>query len=83
MAKIWLVTAKSCENMEDDPWDYDCYWGGVVRADNENEARKMMDKNGADENWQIRPWLDKNYSSCKEITIDGEKEIILRDYRAG
>jgi hypothetical protein len=82
------------ENVEgENPWepDYDKAVGFVIRAENEQEARKIANDNGGDEVGEIRNhayrtggdlWLDGNFSQCIELTIDGEKGVIVRDLRS-
>jgi len=59
------------------PW-YDLTFGAVVRAETELAARQLM--SGAnDEDIQGHPWLDARFSSCVELTPDGEAGIIQTD----
>jgi hypothetical protein len=76
----------------DDPWDpwYDKAFGFVVRAEDEKEARELAHGEAGDENrgefMQKKiadtdsPWLSKKYSTCKELTIKGKKEIVITDF---
>jgi len=70
------------------PW-YDKAFGFIIRAENEEEARKIANKNGGDEVGKIShkvyrtggdPWLDANFSECIELSTDGEKGVIMRDF---
>lgn len=79
------------ENIEgENPWSpwYDKVFGFVVRAENEEEARKLANEEGRNENCDIRhtvnrtggkPWLDSNFSECVELTEKGDKGVIIRD----
>ena len=59
-------------------WDeYDAF---VVRAENEEEARELASKENT---FEAVHWLDKTVSTCEEIKIKGDKEIILSSFNAG
>jgi hypothetical protein len=80
------------ENIEgENPWSpwYDKAFGFVVRAENEEEARKLANEEGGDETGEIahsvyrtggNPWLDANFSECVELTEEGDKGVIIRDF---
>ena len=80
------------ENIEgENPWSpwYDKAFGFVVRAENEEEARKLANEKGGDETGEIShsiyrtggdPWLDANFSECVELTEEGNKGVIICDY---
>jgi len=65
--------------------DWDCNLGFVIRAADEEEARKMIsediEKTSGDEGKDA--WLDPKSSSCQEILRNGEKAIILNSFRSG
>ena len=61
--------------------DYDKYDGHVIRAKNEETARAIAQKCAYDDPDLV--WIDKSKSSCTEIKIEGNEEIILSDYHAG
>ena len=62
------------------PW-YDTMAGIVVRADTEEDARAIAQEYSGDENRQYpRPWLDSEVTSCVELTVEGEAEMILRSF---
>ena len=80
----------------DNPWDP--YWDGknhgfVIRAENETQARAIAHENAYGENDNIwlgkkianttEPWLDPKYSTCRELTTDGEVGIIMANYQEG
>lgn len=75
----------------ENPWEpwYDKAFGFIVRAENEEEARIMANKEGGDETGEIShsvyrtggdPWLDSKLSECVELTNEGEKCVIMRDF---
>ena len=80
--KLWLLSP--IENLQDSPWEpwYDKVFGFVIRAETEMEARRIADENYGDENFEgSKPWLHSEFSTCIELTPDGESELILRDKR--
>jgi hypothetical protein len=80
--KVWIL--EPILKQSGDPWKpwYDKCFGFVVIASSEHEARSLADKDAGDENQgQIRsPWLNHRYSTCKELTADGEARIVLRRF---
>ena len=66
---------------------WECLKGVVVRAKNEEEARKLVQKKASSfenkEHPDETPWLDPKYTSCKQIFDKGEPEIIIRDILEG
>ncbi len=88
--KLWLLRPKKDLPKDDSPWDpwYDKVFGFVVRAETEEEARRLANEQGGDETGEIRtivyrtggnPWLDSKYSTCEILTEDGEPEVIIID----
>lgn len=67
------------------PWDNN--WTVInkmiIRAENEEDARKIADLNGYQENdgcnggHSKHPWLDPSLSSCEELTDDGKPGLII------
>jgi len=91
--KLWLL--RPIEGLEDNnPWEpwYDKSLGFVVREETEDQARQFAHANAGDENrgmflgWQISntktPWLDAKYSTCEELTAEGDPGVIMQDFRA-
>ena len=80
--KLWLLRPKKefPEGYQDPwlPW-YDKVFGFVIRAETEENARKIADKNAMAENDPLHPWLDPLLSDCIELTSEGEEELILQD----
>lgn len=63
---------------------YDCNHGFVVRARDEQAARKMAQQNVADEKSVAKDfWLNSEYSVCEQLSVKGVEEIILFDYLQG
>lgn len=93
--KLWLLSRTDEELPYDDnpwiPW-YDKANGFVVRAETEPDARQLANAEGENEKGPTRfifddryggdPWLDPKYSTCVELTADGESCVILRDFEA-
>jgi hypothetical protein len=75
----------------DNPWEpwYDKRFGFVVRAQSEEDARKIAHDRAGDENRgefmgskianTAAPWLESRYSSCLELLPDGEIGLIIYD----
>jgi hypothetical protein len=63
-------------------WAWDTHFGFVIRAETEERARQLASEavywceNGA-------AWLDPDFTTCEEITGEGEEEVVLKDYNAG
>ena len=80
--KIWLLEPVNGLPVDDDPWEpwYDKVFGQVIRAGSEEEARKVAQENGEDECRRdfATPWLESRYSTCVELTADGEPGLILK-----
>jgi len=81
--KLWLLRPALLPE-GNDPWEpwYDKAFGFVIRAETEGEARELAHDNAGDENLEgiITPWLDKKYSTCIELTEEGEIGMVLRDF---
>lgn len=89
--KLWLL--RPIEKQSDDPWDpwYDRAFGFVVRAETEDAAREIANQNAGDENreWlkgdqsgERKPWMNPKYSTCVELSHEGEAELVIVDYHA-
>lgn len=57
-------------------YGYDQFIGFVIRASSENRARQLASEKGD-------IWLDSEETTCTQIFISGEEEIILESYSAG
>jgi hypothetical protein len=85
--KLWILRPIKGLPKESNPWEpwYDKTFGFVVRAETENDARILANQKGAcevDEDEHCNPWMDKNLSTCVELSSDGEEELIINDHRA-
>ncbi len=83
--KLWLLRPVEGLSREDDPWIpwYDKVFGFVVRTESEKSARRLADFDACDENSEtINPWLDSRYSTCQELSAEGEPGIIIQDFAA-
>ena len=82
--KLYLLKPVEDILIVDNPWGawFDRCFGFVVRAENEQEARKIATKNSGDEKFENKNcWLDPFLSNCTELTSEGEKGLIIRDHR--
>jgi len=82
--KLWLLSAREDLKDGNNPWEcwYDKSFGFVIRAEDETEARSMADQCGGDEKHTFADaWLSAEYSTCVELTAEGESDIIIDDYR--
>lgn len=62
---------------------WDCNHGFVLRAKDESAARTLAQAHMSDERGESKEfWLDAKFSTCEEITVKGESEIILNDFNA-
>jgi hypothetical protein len=82
-----LYLLRPIHNEKDDPWEpwYDKAFGFVVRAENEEQARTMANDDSGDENgWkkEMNVWLSPVYSTCNELTADGNLGIIIKDFHS-
>ncbi len=85
-AKLWLLRPVEGLPKDDNPWHPWCdkAHGFVIRTETEEEARKMANEDGKPEvGPQGDPWLDAKYSSCVELTPEGEAGVIICDYQGG
>ena len=88
--RVWILRAREDLKADDNPWEpwYDKTFGVVVRAGSEGDARRLANESGGAEVGPIRtdeyrtggdPWLDPAYSTCEELTGNGEAGVLLRD----
>lgn len=57
--------------------------GYVIRAATEEEARIIASRGGVDGRREDKHWLDHDQTFCQELTVDGDAEVVLEDFRAG
>ncbi len=63
------------------PWTYDCSYGVVVRAKDEQQARLLAASVSGDEGTQA--WLDAELTSCSPLKATGPAGVVLQDFMAG
>lgn len=70
--KLWLIERHGrC--------DYDEHDAAVIRADSEEEARRIAAKDMIPKNI----WLSATESSCVPLAFEGEDKIIVSSFNAG
>ncbi len=65
-----------------DPWIpwYDKCFRIIVRAKDEEKARELAQKKGADEiEGDNKVWINPEYTICEELTCEGEEEVIIQE----
>jgi hypothetical protein len=85
--KLWLLAKGNIPSGVVSPWfrvkcDMVCTF--IIRAEDEASARKIADSQGGKENQSgFSPWLNESFTTCVELTGDGNAEVILSDYYGG
>lgn len=93
---LWLLEPNymisGSANRERNPWEpwYDKCFGMVVRAPDEQEARRIAAECASDEacDWakyhptMPNPWLDAELSTCVLVSDDGPAELVLQSIHA-
>lgn len=91
MMKVWILKARDEELPDNDnPWEpwFDKNFGLVVRAETETRARQLAQAEATDETYvdytgrRLTPWLDAKYSTCVELTNEGDEGVLLIDHRS-
>jgi hypothetical protein len=79
--KLWILEGHT-KLVGASPWSPWCdkAFGFVVRAETEDRARQIAAENCGDE--KKAAWLNPIFSSCKELLLEGEEEMILIDFAA-
>lgn len=81
--KLWILERKYDLPENDNPWkqSWDTKSAFIVRAQSAKAARQLAQKQGGDETRRpenmATPWLDPKYTTCKELTLEGEAAVIL------
>jgi hypothetical protein len=77
IVKLWILKPV---NEYRPPWtpQHDKAFGFVVRAETEPEAREFAKEVAGYEG--AAAWNDPEYSTCIELTPDGESEVIMIDF---
>jgi hypothetical protein len=60
--------------------EYDVYDAFLIRAKNEMEARQIAHENRSGEG---PIWSSNAFSSCVEVSAEGDAEIIISSFNAG
>jgi len=77
----WVPTKEFPHN----PWGqtYDMMHGIIVCTNSSTTARKMASAQAEKEKTQeLNPWLDKHYSTCKELKPSDKDVVVMIDYHA-
>lgn len=89
--KLWILRPVENRPVGDDPWEpwYDKCFGFVIRSETADGARRYAQAGAGDEQpWhehkrdETKPWLDPKYSTCEELTVEGDAGIVIQDFRA-
>ena len=90
--KLFLLRPVEGLPKGDNPWDpwYDKAFGFVIRAETEARAREFAHEQSGDEVDTMflgrkvsdtnTPWLNSKYSTCVELSPEGNEEVIIRDF---
>ncbi len=62
-------------------WTWDCSYGFVVRAEDEESARALAAIEAGDEGGDA--WTDSKFTTCERLEHYGDAEVIIRDFCAG
>lgn len=79
--KLWILEPRP--NLADDPWYLarreDVQVLVQVRAEGEARARALAQRNGGGETQggYCPAWTDDHYSTCTELTAEGDEGIIM------
>jgi hypothetical protein len=92
--KLFILRPVDDLPIDDNPWEpwFDKNFGFVIRSASEEAARQIADANAQNENSAtfmgrplsqcLRPWLDPRYSTCSELTTDGDVGVVIFDLRS-
>lgn len=72
--RLWILSVR-------DVVGYDSYDAFVIRAETEDNARRMAASRAADEGEYT--WLESDNSKCVSLSAEGEERIILGSFNAG
>lgn len=67
-------------NIEETDPVYDCFDKKLIRAETEEDARRLANADPADEG---PVWENGSRVNCKEILIDGIEEVVITDFHSG
>lgn len=84
--KLWLLENNKDLAEGNNPWKpwYDKSFAMIVRAETEEQARDIANEEAGDENNELdsvpAPWKDPSYSTCVELTAEGEAGLIIQEF---
>jgi len=76
---IFILKPKPNLDLNDNRWfpHFSKIHAFIIHAKNEEEARKLADKSsGPESNFNVRPWLDKNITTCKILKLDQDAKVL-------
>ncbi len=85
--KLWILrpidekTILDASNPDSRRWSWDCAWGFVVRARDEQSARKHAADECGDEGEGA--WLDPGLTSCVPLAGKGAAGVVMKDFLSG
>lgn len=77
--KLYILNPRTDLPEDNDPWyrgicdDYTF----VVRAASEKDARALIEGDGEASTIFGKVWLNEEYTSCEELTQEGEEGVII------
>jgi hypothetical protein len=74
--KLWILRPVNEYSSPWSPW-YDKAFGFVARAEDELAARELANSRSGDEG---SAWLDSEFSTCTELTEQGDSGVIMIDF---
>lgn len=80
--KLWQLDTKPWEDSKGkNPWEgrIDTADSFIVRAKDEQRARQLAHDMGLDESRRLNVWLDPDITTCTELTVDGQEEVVARE----
>lgn len=83
--KLWHLQVKD-NRSTNSRWGWDCAYAFVIRAKSSAAARRLAASRAGDEKDREsghNPWLDPKATTCEVLTLNGEEELIIRDFLAG
>jgi hypothetical protein len=78
MKKLFIIQLN-----EDQPLEHDQFDGLIIRAGNKDIAWQIAEKTVKSAPYYYTNYFTKDSFSIKEISNDGEDEVILASYNAG
>jgi hypothetical protein len=72
--KLWIIRRREYA-------DWDEYEAFVISAETEERARLLAKEEALEAEKKI--WLDPEYTTCHELTVDEPEGVVLADFHAG